>query len=237
MFLFYTLRIPSSTDSKEYYFDRAINHLQAKFTINGEQIDLYLGILKDVHSFLKESKEYGYLGNPCEILFLSYQFVETLLEKGNEAAFPLIGEKDPLFYGVIFMPYFFQGWKLIVVDNRKSYRRITYFDPLVPTILPDFVSKISAYFCFDFVQRHPETKKSNRSISYFLSSSKKPYFGFSFSDIYICQIVRSIVLNQHPIRLLELPLDTLRVRMLADMRIMKRKNAEFLVVNRIKDGY
>ena len=177
MFLFYTLRIPSSTESKEYCFDRAISHLQAKFTINREQIDLYLGILKDVHSFLKGSKEYGYLGNPCEILFLSYQFVETLLEKGNEAAFPLIGEKDPLFYGVIFMPYFFQGWKLIVVDNRKSYRRITYFDPLVPTILPDFVSKISAYFCFDF-------DSIIWVVITFLSLSQKKICSNSHIDIY-----------------------------------------------------
>ena len=110
-----------------------------------------------------------------DFLFLSFLFLETLFSQGNEAAFALL-EKDTSSIDVIIMPYDYQdSWKLIVIDNRQKYRKVTYYDSQFPTKVPSFVSVIISYFVFDFSKRQKKFASRLKPITFVSSILKKKY--------------------------------------------------------------
>ena len=211
-----------------------ISHFKLKFILSSFQVDLYMKLLVTLHLSLKLSPEYCHLGSSIKLNILSFAFLDTLFSNGNEAAYQYM-KNDPLSYDVILMPLSFEGtWRLVVADHRSSYYKISYFDGSAPLTVPSFMSKVVAYFSFDFKRRYEKVNKYGKAATYVVSNFKKSSFRTAFSDIFVCQIAKSFVLNKPPTHFIKTPVEVLRGNMLIDLRSIQHSDIGFLIRNHLQ---
>ena len=215
-----------SSEKVENVLESVLASLSDNTILTGCQIDSYLEILNQI-SQMRNAKSF---------LFVSYLFLEILVSKGFEAAFAYL-KIDPSFHDFVIFPFNNEGvWQLIVVSKYEteniSSRKIICYDHLVSTQAYPIISKIICFYNFISNLNSLVNNEAPKKIPFVIMRCKKVCFGSEFSDIFICQISKSLVFGKEEIlHYVSLPIEKLRKSMITEVRLVKNKGVEFLSRN------
>jgi hypothetical protein len=210
----------------ENVFESVLASLSNNTILTGCQIDSYIEILNQISQ----------MRNDKSFLFVSYLFLGILVSKGFEAAFAFL-KTDPSLYDFVIFPFNNEGvWQLIVVSkyekDKISNRKIICYDHLVSLQAHPIIRKVICFYHFISNLDSLVNEKAPNKIPFIIMRCKKVCFGSEFSDIFICQIAKSIVFGKEEIlHYVSLPIEKLRKSMITEVRLVKNKGVEFLARN------